>query len=318
MTKPTQKLSTVKKNISSQVLAKINILQSSGEMRLPKDYSAENALKSAYLILTETKNAQGKFALEHCTQESIANALLKMVVLGLSVMKKQCNLIMYGSKLSCDLEYAGTIILAKRYGDLKVIKAVTIFKGDKFEFTIDTEKGTKKVTKHEQTLQSLGSKEVTGAYAVYELNDGARDTEIMNITQIRDAWAMGGAKGASKAHKNFPDQMANKTVINRACKLLIRGSDDNVLFYPSDKKTDVTTEEIEQEIDEHANKEEIAIEEVKTIEVQAEDVKEEPKETAPAEKKKEEKKEIKIESKRTNPIPVADKDGQETMTGPGF
>lgn len=278
-TKKTKKLSVVKKNISSQVLAKINILQESGEMRLPKDYSAENALKSAYLVLVETKNKQGQYALEHCTQESIANALLKMVVLGLSVFKKQVNLIMYADKLSCDLEYAGTILLAKRYGKLKEINAVTIYGADEFEFEIDIKTGRKKIIKHIQTLESLGGgkDKIKGAYAVMEFNDGSFDAEIMSIVQIEKSWMQGGAKGKSGAHINFTDQMCEKTVINRACKLLIRGSDDNVLFYPgSDVKKDVVKADMEHNIKENANKEEIAIEETEIIEVEAETVEVKP------------------------------------------
>ncbi len=267
-TETTTKLTkAVEKNISSSVLAKINVLHQAGEMRLPKDYSAENALKSAYLILVETKNKQNQFALQHCTQESIANALLKMVVLGLSPMKKQCNLIMYGNKLSCDVEYTGNIILAKRYGGLQWINPVTIFEGDKFEFAIDIETGRKRVTKHEQTLKNLGTKKVAGAYAVYKLADGSINTEIMEIEQIKQSWGQGAMKGASPAHKNFPDQMANKTVINRACKLLIRGSDDNVLFYPgSDFNKDRALADKEHDINKNANKEEITID-VDNVEV---------------------------------------------------
>ena len=48
-------LAEVKKDISAQVLAKIEQFQQAGELRLPSDYSVENALKSAYLILSEQK-----------------------------------------------------------------------------------------------------------------------------------------------------------------------------------------------------------------------------------------------------------------------
>lgn len=314
----TTKLTTVQKNISSRVLEQINVLQSTGEMLLPKDYSAENALKSAYLILVETKNKQGQYALEHCTQESIANALLKMVVLGLSVMKKQCNLIMYANKLSCDLEYSGTIILAKRYGKLKDINAVTIYKDDDFEFEIDISTGRKKIIKHTQKLESLGGgkDKIKGAYAVMEFEDGTFDTEIMSMAQIQNSWLQGGAKGNSGAHNKFTDQMCEKTVINRGCKLLIRGSDDNVLFYAdSNTKKDVTKADMEHAIDTDANKEEISLDD-KIIDVEAETVEEVKDENKVEPTKKEEvKEEIKIESTRN---PVVDKDGQVTLDKPGF
>jgi len=257
-----KQLAVVKKDISATVLEKINTFQQSGQLKIPKDYSPENALKSAYLILVETKNKSGQSALEHCTKESVANALLKMVVWGLSPLKKQCDFIMYGNKLECVIEYTGNIVLAKRYGNLKSIKANAIFKEDVFAFEVDPVTGLKKITKHEQTLESIGGKEIKGAYALFELNNGTIDVEIMNIHQIRAAWNQGAMKGNSTAHKNFPDQMSIKTVINRACKLLIRGSDDNILYDKEDKVIDVTQADVNHEITENANKKEIGFDDV--------------------------------------------------------
>ena len=260
MSKPenTKVVTTIKKDISESVLSKVNAFQETGELILPVDYSAENALKSAYLVLSETKNKDGKFALDHCSKESIANALLKMVVWGLSPLKKQFSSVMYGTTLECVQEYTGNIALAKRYGGLKSIKGAAIFEGDEFDFEVDPKNGLKKITSHKQTLESLGSKNIKGAYAVYEKEDGTVDTEIMNIAQIRAAWMQGGSNGDSPAHKNFPDQMAIKTVINRACKLIIRGSNDSILYDATDKEIDtieVEHEEVRSDIIANANQE---------------------------------------------------------------
>lgn len=247
----TQSVELVKKDISAQVLAKVDTFQKSGELRIPKDYSPENALKSAYLVLTDPRNN----LLAKCTKESVANALLKMVVWGLSPLKKQCDFIPYGDKLECNPEYTGNIVLAKRYGSLKWIKANAIFENDVFEFHVDAETGCKKIIKHEQSLESIGSKTLKGAYAIYQLEDGTTDVEVMSMVQIKDAWNQGAMKGNSPAHKNFPDQMAMKTVINRACKLLIRGSDDSVL-YSGDENDDLNP--VQREIDQNANVEEVS------------------------------------------------------------
>lgn len=260
-TKNEKAVAVVKKDLTEQVLRKIEAFKASGELRIPKDYSPENALKSAYLILSETTNKDGKFALDHCTKESIGNALLKMVVWGLSPLKKQCDFIMYGDKLECSIEYTGNIALAKRYGGLKNIVAGVIFKGDDFSFEIDPTTGRKRIVEHKQTLSNLGSKDIVGAYAVMEMQDGTFDVEIMNISQIRDAWNQGAMKGNSPAHKNFPDQMCKKTVINRACKLLIRGSDDSVLIDNEENVAiDVTHEDVTHEVKTEANSEMIDFE----------------------------------------------------------
>lgn len=261
-TQTENKLTEVKKDISTQVLAKVDEFQKTGQLSIPKDYSPENALKAAYIVLSETKNGKDQKALEKCTKSSVANALLKMVVWGLNPIKSQCYFIMYGDKLECVPDYSGNIAMAKRYGGLKHIKANAIFKDDVVEITIDPENGTKKITKHTQTIDSLGSNTIKGAYAVFEMEDGRVDTEIMNINQIETSWAQGGSNGNSPAHKKFPDQMAIKTVINRACKLIIRSSDDSVLYADEaakDRTIDVTAEEVDYEINEKANKQTISM-----------------------------------------------------------
>lgn len=248
----TQAVATIKQDISTQVLAKISAFQNSGELTLPKDYNPENALKSAYIILSDPKNN----ILEKCSKPSIAEALLKMVIYGVSPIKKQCYFIPYGDKLECSISYAGNIAIAKRYGNLKWIKGNAIFEGDTFEFEVDQTTGRRKVIRHSQTLDSVGTNKIKGAYAVYELNDGSVDVEVMSINQIQTAWNQGGSKGASPAHKNFADQMAVKTVLNRACKLLISSSDDSVLYDPLDENTiDVQSEDVQHEIKTQANRE---------------------------------------------------------------
>lgn len=245
------KIETVKKDITVSVLTRIAEFQKTGELKLPPDYSAENALKAAYLALPEVKG------IENCTPASVGNALLKMVVNGLSPLKKQCDFIAYGNKLECQIEYTGNIALAKRYGQMKDIKGKAVFEGDEFEFETNPETGRTKILKHKQSIQSMASNKVIGAYAIVYLNDGTIDCEIMSMEQIKAAWNQGAMKGNSPAHKNFPDQMAIKTVINRACKLLVRGSSDAVLFDNEDEqpKQDKPFEDAKFEVMDKANKE---------------------------------------------------------------
>lgn len=262
---PNTQVAEVKKDISAQVLAKVESFQKSGELVLPKDYIVENALKSAYIILSDPKNN----LIEKCDKSSVAEALLKMVVYGVSPIKKQCYFIPYGQKLECSISYAGNIAIAKRYGNLKSIKGNAIFEGDVLEFEVDAMSGRRKIIKHTQSLESIGSTILKGAYAVYELKDGTVDVEIMNIKQIQAAWGQGGSKGNSPAHKNFPDQMAVKTVINRACKLLISSSDDSILYDPLEENDYVDTAKgkVEHEINQNANTETIGFDTYEEAEI---------------------------------------------------
>lgn len=259
-------------DITAYVMKKVDAFQKSGELKLPQNYSAENAIRGAQLILTDMK-ASGKPILEHCTKASIANALFKMVTLGLSVVKKQGSFIPYGDQLNFQEEYTGNIVLAKRYGGLaENPKARVIYQGDEFDFEIDPETGRQKIISHKPSLASLGNKsKILGAYCIYVTTDGKTDVEIMNMEQIQAAWEQGSMKGNSPAHKKFADQMSIKTVINRACKLLIRGSDDAALFSSEDDDgLDGAKRSVDKNIRENANGETIDID---AIEVEEEEVK---------------------------------------------
>ncbi|OYD41133.1 RecT family recombinase [Sphingobacterium cellulitidis] len=271
------------KNITTQVLNKINAFQSSGEIRIPKDYSPENALKSAWLILQDTKDRNNNPVLQSCTKESIANSLLKMVVWGLSPLKKQGDFIAYGQNLDFSPEYTGNLVLAKRYGGLINHSQKAIFKGDEFEFETDLEFPYRtRIVKHKRTLESMGG-EVIGAWFAYELSDGTKDVEIMNMAQIRAAWNQGQMKGNSGAHKNFTDQMAIKTVINRGCKLIIRGSDDSVLYSSSEEEIvyDPVVDSVNTSISTNANKKTLSFEEAEVIEDKPVSKHKEPEKEAP-------------------------------------
>lgn len=88
----------------------------------------------------------------------------------------------------------------------------------------------------------------------------------MNISQIRNSWLQGAAKGGSMAHKNFTDRMAIKTGYNRMTKLLIRASNDAPLMGDggsddNELKPDIMSE-AKQEVLNKANAEEISFEDV--------------------------------------------------------
>lgn len=237
------------------VNAKITSLIETGDIRLPQNYSAENAVRSAWLHLQDLKDRNDRPVLEVCTAPSISNAILKMVVQGLSVVKSQCAFIAYGSALTFQRQYQGSIAVAKRVSDVIDVKANAVYKLDEFEYEVNADTGVKKVLKHKQTLESIDVDNVVGAYAIVKLSDGTIQHEIMNMKQIRKSWEMGQTKGNSKAHQNFADEMACKTVINRACKLKIEASDDSDLYADdSENGLDQTNETVKNEIKTRAHK----------------------------------------------------------------
>lgn len=272
---------SLEKNIAENVLNKISVFKETGAINIPKDYSPANALKSAWLVLQDIKTIDKKPALDVCTKDSIANALLKMVVLGLNPVKKQGSFIVYGNQLTFQREYAGTIAIAKRDAGVKSVTGAAVFDGDEFDYSIIPETSEKKINKHVQTLDSLGSGKVKGAYAVITYNDGSQKVEIMSMPQIQKAWEQGATKGQSPAHKNFPDQMAIKTVINRALKIDVNSSDDAAFFTEENdgefNGQDVKAAHVNHVIDENANKQSVNFENVP----EAEEVKDSVNEPAP-------------------------------------
>ena len=220
----------VQKEITSQVLAKISAFEATGELKLPADYSAANALKGAMLILDELKDKNGVSVMQSCTKNSVAQALLKMVVEGLSPLKRQGYFIAYGDALTWSRSYQGSIALAKRVADVKDVTAHVVYEGDVFEYGINLDTGKKVVYKHDQSLENINKDKIKAAYAIVRYNNGEKETEIMTMEQVRQAWNQGATKGQSPAHKNFADEMAKKTVINRACKTPINSSTDAFLL----------------------------------------------------------------------------------------
>ena len=236
------------------VLNKVNNFRELGELKVPADYSAENAIRSAWLILQDSQNKP----LENCTKESIANSLLNMVIQGLSPVKKQCDFIAYGNKLTLQREYHGSIALARRYGNMKDVYANVIYKDDVFEYSIDPVTARKVINKHDQKLQNIDNTKILGAYAVVVFNDGSSAMEAMTFPQIQKSWEQGATKGNSPAHKNFPDEMCKKTVINRALKLIISGSSDSALFADEDLN-DQVFDQAQSEIKTKANRQTLSI-----------------------------------------------------------
>jgi recombination protein RecT len=254
------------KQITDIVFNKVVDLQARGAIDFPNNYSVGNALKSAYLILQEAKTREKKPVLQVCTQESIANTLLDMVVQGLNPSKQQCYFIPYGNQLTLSRSYLGTIALTKRLKGVKDVVAYPIYKNDKLDIGFDILTGKTKINEFKPALDHK-AQDLIGALGIVVGENEILYLEYMNMEQIRNAWNQGTMKGNSPAHKNFPDQMAIKTVINRVCKKYVNAADD------SDKIADLiskTAEEVDNELEiemaENANVKELPLDEIEEVE----------------------------------------------------
>lgn len=255
----------IQKDITDSVNGSLSRLQEDG-LTLPVNYNASNALKSAFFRLQEVKDRQKRPALEVCTKESIANSLLDMVVQGLSPAKTQCYFIVYGSELQMSRSYFGTQAVLKRLTNVKDIWANVIYKDDVFDYEID--RGREKLVKHTTAFENR-DKEILGAYAVIQTAEDEELLTVMTRKEFEASWSQ--SKTGQAVHKKFPQEMAKRTVINRAAKAFINTSDDSDLLveainnsteneYDNERKDITPEQEARQQIEEKANTEEIDIE----------------------------------------------------------
>lgn len=235
------------KTIADSVLIKLNNLTASGALRLPANYSAENALRQAWLILQSAVDKDKQPVLKVCSKDSVALALLKMTLQGLDPAKSQCYFIAYGSALSCQRSYFGEIAVMKRVATiLGEPVAQVVRQGEGFEYTI--ERGQYKILSHEPNIETADN-EIIAAYAIieYKRPDGktAEWCEFMTRAQMESAWRKSRANPleqvksddglvwrlkANSTHGEFTDQMAKKTVLARAGKIIVNTSDDKHLY----------------------------------------------------------------------------------------
>nr|DAW79854.1 MAG TPA: RecT protein [Caudoviricetes sp.] len=239
------------KQITSNVATRIEAMKGEGLLIAP-NYSVSNALSSAYYAL---KNSASGNLLQTCTQDSIYNALLDMVTQGLSPAKTQCYFIPYKNTVKLTRSYFGTMKVVKQLPEVKDIYAQIIFEGDEFE--AENVDGRWKFVSHKSSWKNQDNP-IEGAYCVIEKTDGEKILTIMTKKEIDKSWAQ--SRNGS-VQKNFPQEMAKRTVINRAAKQFFNTSDDNDLFIDAVNRTT----ENEYENDRQMKEAEPVREEVETL-----------------------------------------------------
>lgn len=265
--KKNENIALIKKDTVDVVAERVRVFQENGELHFPANYSPENAMKAAWLTIQETVDRNGKPALEVCTKNSIANALLNMVIQGLNPAKKQCYFIVYGSQLALQRSYFGSIHIAKTVDpNIQDIVAEVVYEGQKFRY--QRQRGYNIIIEHEMQLGD-DSKPIIGAYAQVLYKDGREKSTIMSFEEIKAAWAKSpthpiesdGEIKKTSTHGQYTAEMAKKTVINRACKSIINTSDDSSLLIMAYRQTeaDIAEAEAALEIDEKANTQPIII-----------------------------------------------------------
>ncbi|EWV01798.1 recombination protein RecT [Staphylococcus aureus F46798] len=131
-----------------------------------------------------------------------------------------------------------------------------------------TKTGRIKEIKHKQDFGNRNKQNIIGAYATIVFKDERKNyIEVMTIEQIKQAWMQSSmikdekALQNAKKKKNPKEEMAKKTVINRAAKRYINTStDSNIFKYAQESEQRQRKEVLDAEVEENANQEQLDFE----------------------------------------------------------
>jgi recombination protein RecT len=249
--------------IIAQVSSQIETFNK-GQLSFPTDFNMPNALASAKVALVTLSviDVNGK-PTQACTEVSLVNALFDSLVQGLNVGKKQGYFINYGKVLTFQRSYFGDLALACRVKPNLDPYYEVIYKGEEFEIEKVRVRGAFRtlIVKHKQKFPRE-STEIIGAYCGAADKETGEDLgiELMTIEQIKTSWKKSKAQGPNSFHNEQPDQACLRTVIRRWSKPIINSSNDICLLEAINRQADDSVEaEFNEEVDEHANKETLAL-----------------------------------------------------------
>lgn len=206
------------------VIKKFGDLIENGQLEFPKNYNYVSAVKYAALVISQTKS------LCDCTKSSIAQALSDMALQGLDVSRKHGYFIKYGNELKFFRSYFGDVAAIMQSGFVKDIKALVVYEGDTFETGIVNDE---EVVLVHQTSFANKNNPIIGAYAVAILTGGVKRYCIMTKKEIDKSWAKSTNANNNSTQRDFPQEMAKRTVIRRLVKMLFNSSNTSSNFADS-------------------------------------------------------------------------------------
>lgn len=212
--------------LTDLVLDRVKQMQDTQDLSLPKNYNASNALNAAFLELQKVQDRNHRPALEVCSHDSIVKSLLDMTLQGLSPAKDQCYFIVYGNELQMQRSYFGTVAAVKRLDCVKKVRAEVVHEDD--VFAIGANEDMELIVKQFIPKFENQDKPIIGAFAMIKTDEGT-DFTVMTKKEINQSWAQTRQKN-NKVQQNFSQEMAKRTVLNRAAKMFINTSDDSDLL----------------------------------------------------------------------------------------
>lgn len=189
-------------------------------LKVPEGYDWQNEVMSAMLYIAQNvKDRNGAPALQACTKDSIMTSIRDMAIQGLSVTRHHVYPIVYGNQLQMMESYFGKIYALKNLNPNLDIGANVLYEGDSYNYCTDDVGNYNYVTNVVSSLENR-DKPIIGAYGtIYDTTTGKRLYGcVMTIKEIKQSWSHGKT---DKVQKEFPQEMAKRTLINRLIKLYL-------------------------------------------------------------------------------------------------
>ena len=159
-----------------------------------------------------------------CSRDSIFNACQKAAQDGLILDGREAALVQFKNTCTYMPMVAGILKKLRNSGQLSTITAQTVHNTDHFSFTPAMED----VPNHKPDwFGERGS--MVGVYAVAKMKDGGVIVEIMNMEQINKVKSVSRASN-NGPWKEWPEEMAKKSVLRRIAKYLPSSSDIDQVF----------------------------------------------------------------------------------------
>jgi len=193
------------------------------ELTLPPGYDVHGALIGAKRPLFQVHGVTDGTYL----WTDIGIALRDMVYQGLRADYNQCYFVPKQKRLVLTRSYRGTELVVKRmHPEIASINSRCVFADDVFQFGYKNGIPYVKLHEHDDTKDPVPHcmlANIRYAYALIIGRDGQIiGGDIMDASQISSAWK--NSSNQSIQHQ-FPEQMAQRSVINRAIKPFIEGGE---------------------------------------------------------------------------------------------
>lgn len=208
-------------NLASQTTDWIQKDIAVGKISTPKGYDVGTEITQALFQIAQTKDKNGQSALNVCTRESVMSSLRDMAIQGLSLTRKQCYAIVYGNQLQIQRSYFGTVAVFSRMFPNLAVSANVIYDGDEFEYGYDDVYDFDYIKVISSKLENRDNP-IKAAYGF--ITERATRTKVfgcvMTMREIQKSWSKSRNKGL-EVHKEFPQEMAKRTLLNRMCKMYV-------------------------------------------------------------------------------------------------